>query len=85
MNRRHFIALLAGTTLIWQLAGSCSAAAQSGQWRIGYLSNFSGPTEYDKSFVQGLSELGYVEGKNLLLSTGSLWEKASGWPSLRRT
>jgi hypothetical protein len=32
---------------------------------IGYLSNFSGPTEYAKSFVQGLRELGYVEGKNL--------------------
>jgi hypothetical protein len=49
MKRRHFIALLAGTTLIWPLAVSCSAAA--GQWRIGYLSNFSGPTEYAKSFV----------------------------------
>jgi putative ABC transport system substrate-binding protein len=67
MNRRHFIALLAGTTLIWPLAGSCNAAAQSGQWRIGYLSNFSGPTEYDKSFVQGLGELGYAEGKNLTI------------------
>ena len=44
---------------------SCNAAAQSGQWRVGYLSNLTGPTEYDKSFVQGLSELGYVEGKNL--------------------
>ena len=65
MKRRHFIALLAGTTLIWPLAASCSAAAESGQWRIGYLSNFSGRSEYAKSFVQGLSELGYVEGKNL--------------------
>jgi len=65
MKRRHFIALLAGTTPIWPLAASCSAAAEVGQWRIGYLSNFSGPTEYAKSFVQGLSELGYVEGKNL--------------------
>jgi putative tryptophan/tyrosine transport system substrate-binding protein len=65
MKRRHFIALLAGTTLIWPLAASCSAAAELGQWRIGYLSNFSSPTEYAKSFVQGLSELGYIEGKNL--------------------
>jgi putative ABC transport system substrate-binding protein len=67
MKRRDFIALLVGTTLIWLLAAPCSAAAESGQWRIGYLSNFSGPTEYAKSFVQGLSELGYIEGKSLTL------------------
>jgi putative tryptophan/tyrosine transport system substrate-binding protein len=65
LKRREFIALLGGTTLIWPLAASCSAAAESGQRRIGYLSNFSGPTEYAKSFVQGLRELGYVEGKNV--------------------
>jgi putative ABC transport system substrate-binding protein len=66
LKRREFIALLGGTTLIWPLAASCSAA-QSGQWRIGYLSSMYGPTEYAKSFVQGLSELGYIEGKSLTL------------------
>jgi putative tryptophan/tyrosine transport system substrate-binding protein len=67
LKRREFIALLGGTTLIWPLATSCGAAAESGQWRIGYLSSMYGPTEYAKSFVQGLSELGYIEGKNLTL------------------
>jgi putative tryptophan/tyrosine transport system substrate-binding protein len=65
LKRREFIALLGGTTLVWPLAASCSTAAESGKWRIGYLSNFSGPTEFAKSFVQGLRELGYIEGKNL--------------------
>jgi putative ABC transport system substrate-binding protein len=67
LKRREFIALLGGIALIWPLAASCSAAAESGQWRIGYLSSMYGPTEYAKSFVQGLSELGYVEGKSLTL------------------
>jgi putative ABC transport system substrate-binding protein len=34
---------------------------------IGYLSNMNALNEYDKSFVQGLGELGYVEGKNLTI------------------
>ena len=67
MKRRHFIALLAGTTLIWPLAVSCSAAAESGRWRIGYLSTMDRPSEFAKSFVQGLRELGYVEGQNLVV------------------
>jgi putative tryptophan/tyrosine transport system substrate-binding protein len=68
LKRREFIALLGGTTLIWPLAASWSAAAaESGQWRIGYLSSMYGPTDYAKSFVQGLSELGYIEGKSLTL------------------
>jgi putative tryptophan/tyrosine transport system substrate-binding protein len=67
LKRREFIALLGGTALIWPLAASCSVAAESGQWRIGYLSSMYGPTEYAKSFVQGLSELGYIEGKGLTL------------------
>ncbi len=65
LKRREFIALLGGTTLLLPFAASCSVAAESGQFRIGYLSNFSGATQYAKSFVQGLSDLGYVEGKNL--------------------
>jgi putative tryptophan/tyrosine transport system substrate-binding protein len=67
LKRREFIALLGGTTFICPLAASCSAAAESRQWRIGYLSSMYGPTEYAKSFVQGLSDLGYIEGKSITL------------------
>ena len=85
MKWRKFIAVLGTATLIWPLAASCSAAAKSGQWRVGYLSSMYGPTELTKSFVQGLSELGYIEGKSLTVEYRFAWEKVSVWPSLRRT
>ena len=66
LQRREFIGLLGGTTLIWPLAASCSAA-ESGRWRIGYLSGGYGPSERTKSFLQGLRELGYVDGQNLIV------------------
>src|SRR5262249_59961543 len=42
--------------------------AQSAQkvWRIGYLTTI-GRSEYSEGFLQGLRELGYVEGKNFVL------------------
>jgi putative ABC transport system substrate-binding protein len=67
LKRRHFIALLGGATIIWPLVASCSAAAEPGRWRIGYLSTLDRPTELAKSFVQGLRELGYVDGQNLVV------------------
>src|SRR5262245_46389903 len=67
LKRRGFITLLGGTTLIWPLATSRSAAAEPGRWRIGYLSGMFGPAELAKSFVQGLRELGYVDGQNLIV------------------
>lgn len=36
-------------------------------WRIGYLSGKYGPSDLSQSFVEGLRELGYVEGQNLVL------------------
>jgi putative ABC transport system substrate-binding protein len=35
--------------------------------RIGYLSPTAGPTTRTESFLQGLRELGYVEGRNIVL------------------
>jgi hypothetical protein len=34
-------------------------------WRIGWLSPASGPGRTTQSFLQGMQERGYVEGKNL--------------------
>jgi len=69
MRRREFISLLGGVAAAWLLAGSHRAAAQSGRklWRIGYLSGMYGSDELSQSFVQGLRELGYVEGQNLIV------------------
>ncbi len=61
--------LLGGAAVAWPLAGPRVAAAQSASkvWRIGYLSGKYGPSELSESFVQGLRELGYVEGQNLVV------------------
>jgi ABC-type uncharacterized transport system substrate-binding protein len=65
MRRRDFIAVLGGAAA-WPLA---VRAQQAGKIpRIGYLS--PGPAKLsrlDHSFRQGLRELGYVEGKNILI------------------
>src|SRR5262249_23267883 len=68
MRRREFIVLVSGVAT-WPLAASHGAAAQSGGrvGRIGYLSGMDGSTELAPTFVQGLGELGYVDGQNLVL------------------
>lgn len=65
MKRRECIAVIGSALIVWPLA----APAQPGGkiWRIGYLSSRYGPTELSQSFLQGLRELGYVEGKNLVV------------------
>jgi ABC-type uncharacterized transport system substrate-binding protein len=67
MNRRMF---LRGLTLGAVSAPRLAEAQQAGKvWRIGYLSLTS--AEGDKSWVtafgQGLRELGYMEGKNIVV------------------
>jgi putative tryptophan/tyrosine transport system substrate-binding protein len=63
MRRRRFITLLGGAAAAWPVA----AYAQRGErvWRIGWLSPASGPGRMTQSFLQGMQERGYVEGKNL--------------------
>jgi len=76
MNRRDtLLALLSlGATPL------SSLAQQQGKiWRIGFLaarsrSTSSNPDAYYDAFVQGMRELGYVEGKNL----GIEWRFADG-------
>jgi putative ABC transport system substrate-binding protein len=64
MNRREFITLLAGATASWPLA----ARAQRPKMPvIGYL-DFGSPepsAPLVAAFRKGLSEIGFVEGRNL--------------------
>jgi ABC-type uncharacterized transport system substrate-binding protein len=69
MRRREFITLLGGAATAWPLA---ARAQQSGKvWRIGVLSpGMSGESPPLQAFRQGLRDLGYVEGHNLVI----LWK-----------
>jgi putative ABC transport system substrate-binding protein len=68
MNRRRFLL----TSLAGAITPRASGAQQAGKiWRIGYLSLVSGELEQYKPWVaafrDGLRELGYVEGENVMI------------------
>jgi putative tryptophan/tyrosine transport system substrate-binding protein len=64
MRRRNFIALLASTAA-WPFIRA--RAQQPAGWTIGWLSARSRPSDNLTEFHRGLSETGYVEGKNLAI------------------
>ncbi len=77
MRRREFITLLGGAVA----AGPIAARAQqdSKSWRIGFLTPRSRPSPPDRdtfsdAFMQGMSDHGYSEGKNLAVE----WRYADG-------
>src|SRR5262245_45609948 len=67
MNRRTFLYWLTLGTLSAPLAAEAQPARKA--WRIGFMSPYS--TEYDKGRLaglkQGLRDLGYVEGQNIVI------------------
>jgi hypothetical protein len=71
MRRRDFLRCLGGGAATWPLAAS---AQQTTSRTIGWFSLRSADTDSEKSiltaFRQGLSQTGYVEGRNLTIEFG---------------
>jgi putative ABC transport system substrate-binding protein len=65
VKRRAFISLVVGAAAAWPLA----ARAQQGErmWRIGVLAGYERHLPELEAFRKQLQELGYVEGKNLVI------------------
>jgi ABC-type uncharacterized transport system substrate-binding protein len=67
MRRREFITLLGGAAAIWPLAASAQISGRT--YRIGFLGVFS-YAEYRRqvdALLMGLRQLGYEEGKNVVI------------------
>jgi putative ABC transport system substrate-binding protein len=79
MQRRKFIALAVGVAAAWPLA---ALAQQTGRfYRVGFL--WDGPDVFPdalEAFRQGLRELGYVDGRNIVID----YKWAEGKPERMR-
>jgi len=76
MRRRKFIALFGGAAAAWPLV---ARAQQAGKvWRIGLVAGGARPVPLETSayagFLQGMRELGYVEGRDFVIE----WRFAEG-------
>jgi len=73
MKRRDFITLLGGAAAAASVFGTTTAHAQrAGRvWRIGFLASAPRPVSIEASpyggFLQGMRELGYVEGRDFVM------------------
>jgi putative ABC transport system substrate-binding protein len=82
VKRREFITLLGGAAAAWPLA---AGAQQAGKvWRIGYVAGVSRSAASGSyaAFVQGMRELGYVEGKNFVIEWRSVEGRYERFPEI---
>jgi ABC-type uncharacterized transport system substrate-binding protein len=81
MDRLAFIGTLAGGIVVAPLAAEAQQAAKIG--RIGYLGqNVAANLRLREPFLQGLRDLGYVEGRNVVVEYRSAEGKSERLPAL---
>jgi putative ABC transport system substrate-binding protein len=81
MRRREFISLLSGAAVGWPVTANAQQAAKIA--RIGYLGQNLAPNpQAREAFRQGLRDLGYVEGRNLVIEYRDAEGKFDRLPAL---
>ena len=81
MNRRDFVALLSGAAVGLPVAANAQQAAKVA--RIGWLTlNLAGAPPVREAFLQGLRDLGYVEGRNVVIEYRDAEGKLERLPAL---
>jgi putative tryptophan/tyrosine transport system substrate-binding protein len=75
-NRRKLLVTLGAGALTFATPPGSFGQQQGKVWRVGYLSptTVSVNSQYTAAFLKGMRELGYVEGKNLIIE----WRSAEG-------
>jgi putative tryptophan/tyrosine transport system substrate-binding protein len=76
------ITVLTLCAMLFALCGPGQAQQTGKIFRIGYLSQRSGNETRDEAFRQGLRELGYVEGKNIIIELRGADGKLDRLPAL---
>jgi putative ABC transport system substrate-binding protein len=79
MRRRDFITILGGAAVTWPLA---ARAQQQKSWRVGCLS--SGRQDSLDSFRRRMTDLGYIEGKNLAVDSKAAEGRYDRLPGLAK-
>jgi len=81
VDRRTFLGTLSGSLLAAPLAAETQQAAKIA--RIGYLSiDVAGSVHLREAFLQGLRDLGYVEGRNVVIEYRDAEGKPERLPAL---
>lgn len=82
LRRREFITALGGAAAAWPLAARAQQAVKV--WRIGVLETLPPATNVANlaAFRKGLRDLGYVEGRNLIIEYRSADGRAERFPDL---
>jgi len=81
MRRREFITFLGGLAAAWPITGRAQQAAKVA--RIGYLStNLASSPYHHEAFRQGLRDLGYVEGRNVVIEYRDAERQVERHPAL---